>query len=102
MQLPLGIADQHKADVHWGQPCGIPQGGTQEDPQLFALVSVPGHFHGFPGGISTLRPALQAPLTFLLQGCGPALALELGTWSVIERGIQAPAGDQHHLAFDTG
>ena len=68
----------------------------------FALAPVPVHFHGLPGGIGALRPALQAPLALPLQGFGAALARGLRSWRVIQGGIPAQARDHDDLVFDTG
>jgi len=55
-QLPLRIGHQHKADLHRGQAWRVPQDRVREDPQCFALATVPVHLHGLPGGIAAAGP----------------------------------------------
>src|SRR5262249_56965020 len=77
-------------------------GSAREDPQLFALATVPRDFHGLPGSIAALCPALQASLALALGGFGTPFALGLRSWGVIQRRIPAQARDHGHPAFDTG
>ncbi len=77
-QQALGITDQYKAALHGRQARGVPQRGMREDPQLFALATVPVHLHVLPGCIRPLCPALQAALASPLGGFGAALAWRLG------------------------
>src|SRR5206468_11683492 len=95
-QLALRVRHQHVADRYGGQPGSIPPGSAREDPQLFALATVPRDFHGLPGGIAARCPALQAPLALALGGFGTPFALGLRSWGVIQRRIPAPRPRSRH------
>src|SRR6516164_4234186 len=101
-QVALRVRHQHVADRYGGQPGSIPQGRAREDPELFALATVPRDFHGLPGRIAAPGPALQAPLALALEGFGTSFARGLWSWGVIQRRIPAQARDHGHLTFDTG
>src|SRR5215475_13723792 len=101
-QVALRGRHQHVAARYRGQPGGIPPGRAREAPELLALATGPRDFHGLPGRIAALGPALQAPWALALDGFGPPFAFGLRSGGGIQRRIPAQARDHGHLTFATG
>jgi hypothetical protein len=91
---PTRLVNEHLQQIPFRLP-------YREDPQLFALATVPVHLDSLPGGIRTLCPALQAPLALSLGGFGAILAWGLRPRPMIQLGIVPQAEDHDHVAFDT-
>jgi hypothetical protein len=66
-----------------------------------ALAPVPVDFHGLPGRLGALCPALQAPSSRPLPGVGTALAGGLRSRRVIQGGIPAQARAHGHPVLHT-
>jgi hypothetical protein len=71
------------------------------DPYRRFADTPPVHLHRLPRGIGAGGPGLQAALAFPFGRFGPALALGLRFWGVMQGGIPTQARDHDHLVFDT-